>query len=397
MRHVLFALSRLHCNDGIASHLATLLPALGPLGWEPHLLVGSVEVLPGNEPTFARIRDAAASYAVEPALEVGGRLGPRAILRQAQLLRSACGASGSRLIHLHGRGLGPAAFACGLSGKTRFLNVAHLAPEPRQRPLLGRTALRLSGPLLGDRVIAISREMGPRLVGDWGIPAGRLRLVPHGTDLSRFRPPTPAEAADARRGLDLPAGAFVFSQLARLGPIKRPDTVVRAAARLAGEGRDVVGVLAGPCFDEDRRNLEALADELGVGGRVRVLGHRDAREVLWASDAKVLASEREGFGLAVIEAMACGVVPVRTPVEGAADQIVDGQTGLLFPVGDDAALAARLRRLMDDPADRRRMGEAAGRVAREKFSVDAMAEKTISVYRELLNGAAPDPSTVTSR
>lgn len=370
--------------DGIASHLSTLLPALRRQGWLPHMVVGMIDCPEVNRPTLEKIKSAAETFMLDETFACHGRLGPAMICRQAWRLGYLCREHDCRIIHLRGRALGPAATLAGFRFGTRCVNVPPLAPD-QTKTKLHNVLRRLGGRLLGDRVVGISREMIPHLTHTWGVPAKRICHIPHGTSLARFRSPTDAERATARDQIGVPMGAFVFSQIARVGAIKRPDTVVAATARLTQEGRDVRALLAGHCDPRERRRLDQQSVKLGIGDRVHILGHADARDVLWASDAKVLASEREGFGIAIIEAMACGVVPVRTPVEGATDQIEDRVNGLLFPVGDDGALADHLRFLMDHPDQRRRMGEAAQRKAIERFSDDAMARGTIGVYEELLD------------
>lgn len=383
MSRVLIALSRLHCMDGIASHLATLLPALQRQGWQSHILVGLVDCPLANQITLDRIKQAAETFDCVPCLAATRLNAVRQIAAQAIEIRAALNRYDIKVIHLHGRGLAPAARLARRGRAIGIVNVAHLANPPGMTIRQSAAAL-LSGWVWGDRVVAISTEMKNAVNSNWGVPSCRLRLVNHGSDLSRFRPPTSHERSRSRNEFGCPEGAFVISQIARVGAIKRPDTVVAATARLAKESRDVRAIFAGHCDPSERRRLERQAAELGIGDCVLILGHVDARDVLWASDVKVLASEREGFPLAIIEAMACGVVPVRTPVEGSVDQIDDRENGLLFPVGDDAALADRLRLLMDHPEERQCMANVAQRKAVERFSDDAMASGTIAVYHELI-------------
>ena len=379
-------MTELHCMDGISNQLANLLPALGKLGWEPHLVVGLIDVSPATEPTLARIREACGSFTHTPELYGAGRMTPRRLRRQWRILGAARRRTGCDVIHLRGRALAPAATIDRRLGGVPFVNVPPLALRPDNRSWAGRTLRRVTGRALGDRVIAISVEMIEHLHRQWGVPRRRIRHVPHGINLQRFQPASPDQRRGFRERLDLPPAAFVCCQIGRVGSIKRPDTLVRAVARLAGAGQPVIALLAGQAGQSQRVWIESLAAELGVVDRIRLIGHGDPVAVLGASDAKVLCSEREGFGIAVIEAMACGVVPVRTPTEGAADQIEPGQTGLLFPVGDDAALARHLRWLIDHPDDRRRIGQACVEAAHDKFSDVAMARGTAAVYEELLDG-----------
>jgi glycosyltransferase involved in cell wall biosynthesis len=92
--------------------------------------------------------------------------------------------------------------------------------------------------------------------------------------------------------------------------------------------------------------------------------------------------------------MSCAVVPIRTPTEGASDQIEHGKNGIIFPCGDYKALASELRGLADDPRRRQVLAEASLQTARERFSAHQMVEKTIETYRELIEGTPPDPRTL---
>ena len=144
----------------------------------------------------------------------------------------------------------------------------------------------------------------------------------------------------------------------------------------------VCALLAG--VGTQQQELEALASDLGIQECIKFLGWVDSRQVLWASDALVLTSHKEGFPLVVAEAMLCGVVPIRTPAGGAADQIDDGHNGYLIPFDDDEALAARLLSLIRSLALRQRLSTAALEKSRTLFSLSGCAERTASVYEEVL-------------
>jgi glycosyltransferase involved in cell wall biosynthesis len=110
--------------------------------------------------------------------------------------------------------------------------------------------------------------------------------------------------------------------------------------------------------------------------------------VLWASDVCVLPSRQEGFAVVIIEAMLCGVVPIRTPAAGAAEQIDDGTSGFIVPFEDSAALAERLYTLLSDPDCRSRMSAATLEKGRTQFSEKVMVDRTIGVYNEVLQRPA---------
>jgi glycosyltransferase involved in cell wall biosynthesis len=109
----------------------------------------------------------------------------------------------------------------------------------------------------------------------------------------------------------------------------------------------------------------------------------DELQRLYARAAVVACpSRREGFGVACLEAMAHGRPVVATPVGGLRDLVVDGETGVVVPPRDPAALRAALQRLLGDPELRRRLGAAARRRAEERFSWAAATDATLAAYAE---------------
>ena len=186
-------------------------------------------------------------------------------------------------------------------------------------------------------------------------------------------------AGDLRRGLGIPAGAFVVGTVARLVRDKRQDRLIDAAARLprlhvvlAGEG-------------PHRTALHVRARAAGVDPRVHFLGHvDDPAPVLAALDLYVVSSDVEGMSNAMLEAMAWGVPVVSTPVSGADDALDPLEDGT--PPGRVVrpdALSDALRELEADPAARRRMGRAALRRVAERFDADRQVDRWESILFDL--------------
>jgi glycosyltransferase involved in cell wall biosynthesis len=132
------------------------------------------------------------------------------------------------------------------------------------------------------------------------------------------------------------------------------------------------------------REIEELAEELGIRDSVQFLGFTEPRRVYWASDLIALPSRREGFACATAEAMLCGTVPIRTPTAGASDQIDDGETGFIIPFGAPSELARHIQYLLNNPVRRRRMGKQAHSVAVERFSIKSSVDKIESIYKALV-------------
>ena len=207
-------------------------------------------------------------------------------------------------------------------------------------------------------------------------------VVPPGVDTERFRPLTATERDDTRRRFGLPVDARVVLGVSRLVPRKGFDTAIRAIARLAPTHPDVVLAIAGRGREDDR--LRRLAADLGAP--VRFLGrvdHDDLPFVYGCADVFTMLCrnrwgglEQEGFGIVFVEAAACGVPQVAGDSGGAADAVVDGATGVIVRHPDrvDEAVVA-IRRLLDDDAERARMGVAARERAVAEFSYDVLAAR----------------------
>jgi glycosyltransferase involved in cell wall biosynthesis len=157
------------------------------------------------------------------------------------------------------------------------------------------------------------------------------------------------------------------------------DVLLHAVARLPEAAAVLVG--DGP----DRVRLEQLAAELGIAGRVVFTGwSNDVRRLLPTFEVLVQPSRREGFGIALVEAMLAELPVVATRAGGMSEVVVDGVTGITVPPEDPDALAAAARALLDDPDRRHAMGREGRRIARERFSDLAMARSFAGLYGRIL-------------
>ncbi|HYQ76636.1 glycosyltransferase [Cellulomonas sp.] len=242
-----------------------------------------------------------------------------------------------------------------------------------------------------DRVIAITEGLRAELVGR-GVPEDRITVVPNGVDTRRFVPvPRDADLAE-RLGL---AGRTVIGYVGSMLDYEGIDLLVRAAAELDRERSDFHVLLVGDGAERER--FEALADELGVLGRVVTfvgrVPHADVERYYSLVDVAPfprlplpvceLVSPLKPF-----EAMAAGKAVVASDVAALAEIVDDGVTGLLHAKGDAADLARRLRELLDRPDLVRRLG-AAGRawVERERDWA-TLAGRVSALYEELGAGRA---------
>lgn len=212
-----------------------------------------------------------------------------------------------------------------------------------------------------------------------GIPADRIDVVCPGVDAVRFTP-------DPAVGRHLP-GRFVY--VGRLKRYKGVEHLVRALA-IARQTRPELSVdIAGS--GDDRPRLEALTRSLGQADHVRFLGFVDEAtkiSLLRRAVANVFPSPKEGWGITVMEAAACGTPSLASDAPGLRDSVRDGVTGLLVPHGDAAALARAMLQLADDGATVERWGRAARQHA-ERLSWDAAADALEQHVTDLAAGAFP--------
>jgi glycosyltransferase involved in cell wall biosynthesis len=248
-----------------------------------------------------------------------------------------------------------------------------------------------------DRVIAACPQDELDLLRLYQADPDRITNVPCSVDVEAFRP---GDRAQARQRLGLPADAFVVLQLGRLVPRKGIDTVVQALALVRQARPEVpalLQVVGGGSREPDEQltpeiaRLRQLAHSLGIGDRVHFSGQRQREELrdhFLAADVFVTTPWYEPFGIAALEAMACGTPVVGSAVGGVRYTVADGVTGFLVPPRDPQALAARLLHLQANPALAAAMGRAGVRRVRSQFTWKHVTERLVRVYDSLRETAA---------
>jgi glycosyltransferase involved in cell wall biosynthesis len=246
-----------------------------------------------------------------------------------------------------------------------------------KRWLLGRALRRLAG---DGRIIVQNPEDGAALAAAGVAPASLVLIRGSGVDTGHFAP------------LPEPAGAAVTVALvARMLRSKGVAEAAAAVGRLRERGLAIDLLLAGPTDPDNRdsldgRDLAALAAMPGVQWLGRVA---DVREVWRRTAIAVLPSTYgEGVPKALIEAAACGRPIIATDLPGCREIVRHGETGLLVPPGDIAALAAALAALAGDPARRRAMGAAGRRLVERDFGEALVARETLGLYHSLMHERA---------
>ncbi len=237
------------------------------------------------------------------------------------------------------------------------------------------------------RVIAISSAIRAQLAERFGQAPSKLVLVPSAVDPERFH----ADGARERlvEAFGLPPDAVVVGCVAQLIPRKGHVTLLRSVADLVGAHPRLRLICfgAGPLANELERQIAAL----GVTERVTLAGFReDLPALLPGLDLLVHAADREGLGVAVLEALAARVPVVAAAAGGVPDIVENGITGLLVRPNDSAALAAAMERMLSDHALRSHLVEAGRAKVEQVFSIARMVRGNLDVYREVLGSRGTD-------
>jgi len=235
-----------------------------------------------------------------------------------------------------------------------------------------------------DAGIAISEAIRRFAIAYEGVSPQKIHTIHYGLDPASVHAPPDARTR-LRQELGLPADAPLVGSVCRLIEQKGLDNALDGFAQVVAEFPAAHYAIAGD--GPLRGALEAQAARLGVADRVHFLGWRaDAPAIFAALDVLLAPSRWEGFGLVFLEAMALGVPVISTRVSAIPEVIADGETGWLVPPDDPAAIAGALRAALADPDERCRRGEAGRARLESQFTVDAMVERTLAVYRGVVGG-----------
>lgn len=242
-------------------------------------------------------------------------------------------------------------------------------------------------------------QVNASAIRDWLIEDGynpdKITLIRNGIDLSRFQHHVDGERI--RHELGVPADAPLVVMLSRLSPTKGAEVFLEAAVEIIRRCPQVRFLIVGEegarerngivqSGNEYRQKLEKQAERLGIAERVLFTGYRDdVPELLSQAAVSVLPTLRgEGMSNTVLESMAAGVPVVATRVGGTPEIVEDDETGFLVPPGDPDALARATLGLLNNADLAQRLGNEAGRRARNRYSLGHMVRETESLYSRLL-------------
>jgi glycosyltransferase involved in cell wall biosynthesis len=233
--------------------------------------------------------------------------------------------------------------------------------------------------LSADAVVCISAAVAAQFEGAPNVHLIRDCLA---------RRPEPADRGAARAELEIEPDAFVVALIGRVSDWKGQQLLAQALAEPTLAEIGAIGLVAGDAYrggEHVEAELAALGEQLGLGGRLRLLGfHDDVNSLLGASDAVAIPSTRpEPLGQITLEA-AWAERPVVGSAHGGLPELVsDGETGLLVEPGDAAALARALRELADDRDRALAMGRAAAGAVREQVGCERMLDEVQALYERL--------------
>jgi glycosyltransferase involved in cell wall biosynthesis len=288
--------------------------------------------------------------------------------------------AGAEIIHAHmARDYPLAAFAARSQPEAKLILTRHvLFPLNRfQSRVMGRAA----------GVIAVSEAVAVRLRAQNLIPPGRIIVVSNGVEVDRFNEAVRAtDRALFYRSWGFPENSLVVGTVGELNELKGHDVFLQAAAQVISVYPQARFLIVGGDFSPGAVTLNALKQmvrELNLVDHVRLLGQvEEVAPLLAVMDVFVSASQTESFGLAIVEALASSLPVVATETEGAREIISPGATGFLIPLGQTAALAEAVNRLLGDRDLRRRMGQSAYRDASERFQLEKMIDAIERIYEE---------------
>lgn len=225
---------------------------------------------------------------------------------------------------------------------------------------------------------AVSDFLKRETVRDFSVPESRIEVVPNFVDTRIYRP----GLEPCHRATLAPDGEKIVMHISNFRPVKRVEDVVEIFARVLGEIPSRL-VLVGDGPDLPRARVKV--EELGIRDSVVFLGeYTPVQELLSCSDLFLLPSGSESFGLAALEAMACGSPVVASRVGGLPEVIMDGETGYLCEAGDIDEMAAASIKILSDDKHRKELSDAGRAFAVKHFSSECIVPQYEEYYRRIL-------------
>jgi glycosyltransferase involved in cell wall biosynthesis len=260
------------------------------------------------------------------------------------------------------------------------------------KSLLFRLFLELRNAVLknADAFSAISSESAAELTEN-GVVSNKIHLIPNSVDTTLFIPAEPAQKSILREKLNLPGAAIIAIYTGRLVSYKGLPLLLKVWNEIRCKHSNLLLVIVGTggldihnCEDELREYVKAS----GLQGHVLFTGAvQNVSEYLQASDLFVFPTENDAFPSSIIEAMACGLPVVSTPVGAIKTIITDGKTGLLIQPGNAKQLFQALDVMLTDGTLASRLGRAARQSVQDLYSAETVAQKYLTLFQDLTEPA----------
>jgi glycosyltransferase involved in cell wall biosynthesis len=228
-----------------------------------------------------------------------------------------------------------------------------------------------------DCLIAISEEMKEEMLA-CGISEKQIRRIPNSVDTNRYVCASPERKATLRSRQGIPGGGLLFLYLGRLEERKGVDHLLRAWQRLQ------VGILWIVGSGPEEEKLKTISRDLKLRNVVFQGTTNAPLDFYQCADVLVFPSLREGSPNVLLEAMSCSLPCVATEIGGVTDLVHHDVDGFLVPPGSPEALAQAMEHAASHPADRKRWGEQAARLIRERFDVSRILAEYTDLYSELI-------------
>ena len=272
----------------------------------------------------------------------------------------------------------------GVPHSTSFHTMAEMKRRghPEEPEVEQRDCSELEVAKSADSVVVWTNDERDAMVEYCDVDAEKIRVIPPGVDLTRFRPLSQCQSREHLGYGEEKNILFV----GRLEPLKGLDNLFLAVASLENSSSIRLNVVGGDEKSAEKTRLQALASRMKLNGSIRFIGQVSQEELpvhYNAADVCVLPSHYESFGLAALEAAACGRPVIASDVGGIPTIVLDGKTGYLVPSRRSDLMAERLCTLLKDDVLRANLG-AAARIHAETLSWDRSAESLLARYRELV-------------
>ncbi len=298
-------------------------------------------------------------------------------LAYSRMIRNICRRESVRLVHAHdSHAHSFAIYAAVLFGNKARIIVSRRVDFPVRKGFL--SSFKYNHASIA-RIICVSDKIRSVTAPALSDP-GKLVTIHSGIDLSRFR--DKKNTGILRRDYGFSPGMKIIANISALAPHKDYLTFTDTVAILVQKRKDCIFLMIGD--GPDREKIKNYITSKGLDAHILMTGFRsDIAGILPELDVMLITSETEGLGTSILDAFACRVPVVATRAGGIPELIIDEKTGLLAPVKDPARLAAQVERLVTDKQLGKSLAEGAWQHL-QQFTRQATAEKTLTVYRHVL-------------